>query len=194
MKIKNVTVEIKPLNEVLGEAAKVMGKIKKGETVKPKKAKAKKAVKTPKVARKRKAKRNVKRKEPIIEEEYEDFNINEEDIEIKKRPKEVYELSAVEEYLVETVSFEDKLKVIDPPYLTRYEKARIIGARALQISMSAPIFVEIPSYIKEPIGIATFELSLRILPLTIRRHFPNDEYVDVPLKQFELRYDEELFD
>jgi len=37
MNIKNVTVEIKPLKEVLGDAAKIIGKIKKGEAVKPKK-------------------------------------------------------------------------------------------------------------------------------------------------------------
>ena len=37
MKIRNITVEIKPLKDVLEEAAIVMGKIKKGEQVKPKK-------------------------------------------------------------------------------------------------------------------------------------------------------------
>ena len=37
MKIKNIKVEIKPLKEVLKDAAKVIGKIKKGEQIKPKK-------------------------------------------------------------------------------------------------------------------------------------------------------------
>jgi predicted transcriptional regulator len=37
MKIKNINVEIKQLNEVLKDAAKVMNKIKKGESIKPKK-------------------------------------------------------------------------------------------------------------------------------------------------------------
>ena len=176
------------------KSKKTTKKKKAVKAKKAKKAKTKKVEKPKKTTRKRKAKRKTKKKEPIIEEEYEDFDINEELIEIKTRPKEEYELGTVEEYLVESGSFEDKLKKIDPPYLTKYEKARIIGARALQISMSAPIFVEIPAYIKEPIGVATYELSLRILPLTIRRYFPNDEYIDVPLKQFELRYDEEIFD
>lgn len=38
MKVKNVNVEIKPLGEVLKDAATVMNKIKKGEKVRPKKA------------------------------------------------------------------------------------------------------------------------------------------------------------
>jgi len=37
MKVKNITVEIKPLKDVLNEAAEVMGRIKKGKYVKPKK-------------------------------------------------------------------------------------------------------------------------------------------------------------
>ncbi len=37
MKVKNITVEIKPLKDVLKEAAEVMGKIKKGKYVKPRK-------------------------------------------------------------------------------------------------------------------------------------------------------------
>ncbi len=176
------------------KAKKAKKTTKKPKAIKKPKEKPKKTVAPIKTVRKRKTKRKTKVKEPISEEEYEEFNIDEELIEIKTKPKEDYELGIVEEYLVESGSYADKLKKIDPPYLTKYEKARIIGARALQISMSAPIFVEIPSYIKEPIGIATYELSLRILPLTIRRYFPNEEYVDVPLKAFELRYDEELFD
>ena len=37
MKVKNITVDIKPLKDVLKEAAEVMGKIKKGKAVKPRK-------------------------------------------------------------------------------------------------------------------------------------------------------------
>lgn len=37
MKVKNIAVEIKPLNDVLKEAAKVMGDLRKGKHVKPKK-------------------------------------------------------------------------------------------------------------------------------------------------------------
>lgn len=49
---------------------------------------------------------------------------------------------------------------------TRYERARIIGARSLQIAMGAPVFVETGS--KEPREIATQELEEGKLPITVK--------------------------
>ncbi|PVX24950.1 MAG: DNA-directed RNA polymerase subunit K [Candidatus Bathyarchaeum sp.] len=69
-----------------------------------------------------------------------------------------------------------------PTKLTRFERARIVGARALQIAMGAPLLVESPVARAGPIDIALLELESRILPLTIRRTLPNEEYQDVPLK------------
>ena len=51
--------------------------------------------------------------------------------------------------------------------LTRYERARIIGARALQISMGAPVLLEDES--GEPIDIAFRELEMGVIPVTIKR-------------------------
>ncbi|MGB9133999.1 MAG: DNA-directed RNA polymerase subunit K [Candidatus Bathyarchaeia archaeon] len=68
-----------------------------------------------------------------------------------------------------------------PPKLTRFEKARIVGARALQIAMGAPILVD-PSNISSPIYIALKELEAGILPITIRRTLPDGMFQDVPLK------------
>ena len=51
--------------------------------------------------------------------------------------------------------------------LTRYERARIIGARALQISMGAPVLLEDDS--GEPIDIAFRELEMGVIPVTIKR-------------------------
>ena len=68
-----------------------------------------------------------------------------------------------------------------PPKLTRFEKARIVGARALQISMGAPILVD-ASENTNPIDIALKELDARILPITIRRTLPDETYQDIPLK------------
>ena len=50
---------------------------------------------------------------------------------------------------------------------TRYERARIIGARALQISMGAPVLLEDDS--GEPIDIADSELEAGIIPITVKR-------------------------
>ncbi len=70
---------------------------------------------------------------------------------------------------------------VGPPKLTRFEKARIVGARALQIAMGAPILVE-PSSLSSPIDVALSELDSGILPMTIRRTLPDGMYQDVPLK------------
>ncbi|OGS48169.1 MAG: DNA-directed RNA polymerase subunit K [Euryarchaeota archaeon RBG_16_68_13] len=52
---------------------------------------------------------------------------------------------------------------------TRFEKARIIGARALQISMGAPIILEVPAGVIDPIEIATLEFSSGAIPITVKR-------------------------
>ena len=50
---------------------------------------------------------------------------------------------------------------------SRYEKARILGARALQISYGAPVLVETDQ--SEPILIAAEEYDAEVLPFTVRR-------------------------
>ena len=72
--------------------------------------------------------------------------------------------------------------MIGPPKLTRFEKARIVGARALQISMGAPILIEVSEGFLSPIDIALKELEAGILPITIRRTLPDGTYQDIPLK------------
>ena len=52
---------------------------------------------------------------------------------------------------------------------TRFERARIIGARALQISMGAPILIEVPAGIVDPIEIAEVEFRKGVIPITVKR-------------------------
>ena len=53
---------------------------------------------------------------------------------------------------------------------TRFEKARIIGARALQLSMGAPsTLAKIPKGVIEPIEIAMVEFKEDAIPITIKR-------------------------
>jgi DNA-directed RNA polymerase I, II, and III subunit RPABC2 len=70
---------------------------------------------------------------------------------------------------------------IGPPKLTRFERARIAGARALQVSLGAPILVELPSRVSDPIDIALAELKEGVLPMTIRRTLPDGSYQDIAL-------------
>ena len=52
---------------------------------------------------------------------------------------------------------------------TRFEKARIIGARALQISMGAPSLIKIPKDVIFPIDIAMLEFKEDAIPITVKR-------------------------
>jgi DNA-directed RNA polymerase subunit K/omega len=70
---------------------------------------------------------------------------------------------------------------IGPKWLSRFERARIVGARALQISMGAPVLVDMG---KSPTGLfalAESELSSGVLPMTVRRTRPTGESADIPL-------------
>ena len=60
---------------------------------------------------------------------------------------------------------------------TRYEKARIIGARALQLAMGAPSLIKLTKELLEKtnhstIEIAKTEFEKNVLPITIRRPLP----------------------
>ena len=53
---------------------------------------------------------------------------------------------------------------------TKYEKARIIGARALQVAMGAPLLIKTKEI--NPIKIAEEEFEKDVLPITVRRKNP----------------------
>jgi DNA-directed RNA polymerase subunit K len=58
-------------------------------------------------------------------------------------------------------------QVIKKQY-TRYERARIIGARALQISMGAPVLAKDLKTV-EPIDVALIELERNLIPITVKK-------------------------
>ncbi|MFZ2497235.1 MAG: DNA-directed RNA polymerase subunit K [Methanosarcina sp.] len=51
---------------------------------------------------------------------------------------------------------------------TRFERARIVGARALQIAMGAPVLVEDDGRL-DPLGVAMEELKAGVIPITVKR-------------------------
>jgi len=53
--------------------------------------------------------------------------------------------------------------------LNKYERARIIGARGLQISLGAPVLAEMPRGISDPLDIARVELDKGAIPIAIKR-------------------------
>ncbi|KAJ0643068.1 putative DNA-directed RNA polymerase [Helianthus annuus] len=62
-------------------------------------------------------------------------------------------------------------------YMTKYERARILGTRTLQISMNAPVMVELEGE-TDPLEIAMKELREKKIPFTIRRYLPDGSYED----------------
>jgi len=66
---------------------------------------------------------------------------------------------------------------ITTKYLTKYERARVLGTRALQISMNAPVMVDLDGEI-DPLKIAEKELRERKIPIIIRRYLPDGKHED----------------
>ena len=59
------------------------------------------------------------------------------------------------------------------PYLTKYEKARILGQRAKQLNSGATPFVKVPENVIDGYIIAELELKQKQLPFIIRRPMPS---------------------
>ncbi|KAK2941868.1 putative DNA-directed RNA polymerases I, II, and III subunit RPABC2 [Blattamonas nauphoetae] len=94
---------------------------------------------------------------------------------------------------------ENKSEIIDPlsaksvpknqritsPHLTKYERTRLLGARALQISKNAPLTVH-PGEETDPLLIADLELEARSIPLMVRRHLPDGSFEDWSLDELNI--------
>ena len=64
---------------------------------------------------------------------------------------------------------------IGPDRLTRFERARIVGARALQLSLGAPILVKLPKSVdkRDTLQVAKYEIEKKVVPLVVVRNFPD---------------------
>ncbi|KAI5924894.1 RNA polymerase Rpb6 [Camillea tinctor] len=69
-------------------------------------------------------------------------------------------------------------------YMTKYEKARILGTRALQISMNAPVLVDLEGE-SDPLQIAIKELQQKKIPLIVRRYMPDGYYEDWSVEELQ---------
>jgi len=119
--------------------------------------------------------------EPLTEKEQEKLENKIKEIENREVIVEI-----VEHDPVEIPCEKEKGKItIGPPTLTRFEKARIMGARALQLSLGAPPFIPIPKTARISLDISMVELEQRVIPITIRRVLPNGDYQNIPIDYFE---------
>lgn len=113
----------------------------------------------------------------------------EEDVqELEQKIKEIKEREVIEridDHVPVEIPCDDGKVAIGPPTMTRFEKARIMGTRALQLSLGAPPFIPIPETARTSLDIAMGELEQRVIPITIRRVLPNGDYQNIPIKYFE---------
>jgi len=107
---------------------------------------------------------------------------------LEKKIKEIEErevVERIEDHEAIEIPCEKNKITIGPPTLTRFEKARIMGARALQLSLGAPPFIPIPKTARISLDISMEELEERVIPITIRRVLPNGDYQNIPIDYFE---------
>ena len=107
---------------------------------------------------------------------------------LEKKLKQIEErevVERVEDHDPVEIPCEKNKITIGPPTLTRFEKARIMGARALQLSLGAPPFIPIPKTARISLDISMEELDQRVIPITIRRVLPNGDYQNIPIDYFE---------
>nr|XP_022292968.1 DNA-directed RNA polymerases I, II, and III subunit RPABC2-like [Crassostrea virginica] len=76
-------------------------------------------------------------------------------------------------------------KRITTPYMTKYERARVLGTRALQIAMCAPVMVELEGE-TDPLQIAMKELKARKIPIIIRRFLPDGSFEDWGIDELQM--------
>ena len=77
-----------------------------------------------------------------------------------------------------TIVRDENGKIVDPfhktiPYVTRYEKARILGERAKQLNAGATPFIEVDKHIIDGYLIALRELDEKKIPFIVQRPLPN---------------------
>ncbi|KXZ43283.1 hypothetical protein GPECTOR_95g672 [Gonium pectorale] len=119
-------------------------------------------------------------------DEYEDGGGMDEPMDLNEEP-------VLDDFNAEVQEGEEHIDILDPQeqgeqgavqrqritsrYMTKYEKARVLGTRALQISMNAPVMVELSGE-TDPLEIAMKELREKKVPFTIRRYLPDGSYED----------------
>lgn len=85
------------------------------------------------------------------------------------------------DYELKEIDGQGSKVLIGPPWLTRFEKARITGSRSLQLSLGAPPLIKVPAEAKSSIMLAVEEIDQKALPISIRRILPNGRYQDIPI-------------
>jgi DNA-directed RNA polymerases I, II, and III subunit RPABC2 len=105
----------------------------------------------------------------------------EEPVKKSSRPADEVVTYAEIEYELKEVEAQGNKVLIGPPWLTRFERARITGSRSLQLSLGAPPMIKVPPDANSSIALAVAEIEHKALPISIRRILPSGRYQDIPI-------------
>ena len=108
--------------------------------------------------------------------------VEEEAVKKSTRPADEVVTYAETEYELREIPSQGSKILIGLPWLTRFERARITGARALQLSLGAPPLIKPPEDAGTSILLAMAEVEKKALPISIRRVLPNGLYQDIPIE------------
>lgn len=109
-----------------------------------------------------------------------DAEVEAEETKKSNRPADEVVTYSEHEYELREVPAQGNKILIGLPWLTRFERARITGARALQLSLGAPPLIKLDGT-NTSIALAMLEVEKRALPISIRRVLPNGKYQDIPI-------------
>ena len=115
----------------------------------------------------------------IVGEDVEDI---EEELEDEQNDDYINLEESSEPYILSTSS--NKIKITSK-YLSKYEKCRILGTRALQISLGSPPTIDIGD-ITDSYEIALMELQQKKIPIIVRRYLPNGTFEDWNITELDL--------
>ena len=128
-----------------------------------------------------------KSKETILEGKMEQEQVSfDADTKKSTRPENEVVTYAELDFALKEIPPQDNKVLIGPLRLTRFEKARITGARSLQLSLGAPSLISVSPDIRDSISLAIAEIDSRALPISIRRILPNGLYQDIPIDWMKL--------
>ena len=85
---------------------------------------------------------------------------------------------------IQSQSIQSQTTKLTQPQLTRFERCRVVGARATQLAMGAEPLIN-ANRKTDPLDIAEMELTANKIPMIIRRYLPNGTYEDWNLQDLQ---------
>jgi len=120
---------------------------------------------------------------PEVEQEYDEEEYTEDTEELEEELQS--EGEEKEEIVLDSSDFVENKQRVTSIYLNKYERTKVLGMRALQISLGASPLVDIGE-LTDAYEIALLELRQRKCPFVIRRYLPDHTYEDWKVSELQI--------